>query len=62
MLGRDPIPVVTYHKTVSNRGKAQILELPVVPSDHFGLLLTLRGKARKLDERGGNDIETVDLT
>ena len=62
MVGTDPIPGVTYHKTVSNRGKAQILELPVVPSDHFGLLLTLRGKSRKLDERGGNDIETVDLT
>lgn len=58
MVGTQPIPGVTYHKTVSNRGKSEIIELPVLPSDHFGLLLTLRGKSRRLDE----DNDAVDLT
>ena len=60
MVGTEPIPDVTYHKTVSNRGKAEILELPVLPSDHFGLLLTLRGKARKLVEETEKRFEVAD--
>ena len=61
MVGTQPIPGVTYHKTVSNRGKAEIIELPVVPSDHFGLLLTLRG-SKQADTDGDDQKGVVDLT
>ena len=61
MVGTQPIPGVTYHKTVSNRGKAEIIELPVVPSDHFGLLLTLRG-SKQAETDGDDQKGVVDLT
>jgi len=59
MVGTKPIPGVTYRKTVSNRGKSEIVELPVVPSDHFGLLLTLRAKKRSEPKP---EVDAVDLT
>ena len=37
-LGTEPIPGVTYSKTFRNGGSKT---LPVLPSDHFGLLLQL---------------------
>ena len=64
MVGKQPIPGVTYHKTVSNRGKSQLVELPVLPSDHYGLLLTLRAKTAKTkaDVPSGDAVEPIDLT
>lgn len=59
MVGTKPIPGVTYRKTVSNRGKSEIVELPVVPSDHFGLLLTLRAKKRSEPKP---EADAIDLT
>ena len=38
MVGREAIPGLTYSKMV--RGKEK--QLPVLPSDHYGLLLRLR--------------------
>lgn len=38
MVGTERIPEVTYMK--QRKGKPD-LELPVLPSDHFGLLLTM---------------------
>jgi len=63
MVGKQPIPGVTYHKTVSNRGKSQNIELPVLPSDHFGLLVTLRAKMSRAKVASGDDnVESIDLT
>lgn len=41
MVGTEPIPGVTYLK-VKKGGKE--LELPVLPSDHFGLILTISAR------------------
>ncbi|KAI3680521.1 hypothetical protein L6452_35292 [Arctium lappa] len=41
MVGTEPIPGVTYLK--QKKGGKE-LELPVLPSDHFGLLLTISGR------------------
>jgi hypothetical protein len=63
MVGKQPIPGVTYHKTVSNRGKSQNIELPVLPSDHFGLLVTLRAKMSTVKVASSDDnVESIDLT
>lgn len=42
MIGREPIPDVSYFKSKKVGNKMQKLELPVLTSDHFGLLLTVR--------------------
>lgn len=41
MIGMDPIPGVSYLKEKRVRNRVQTLELPVLPSDHFGLLLEI---------------------
>ncbi|KAI3495189.1 hypothetical protein L1887_37405 [Cichorium endivia] len=41
MVGTEPIPEVTYLK--QKKGGKE-LELPVLPSDHFGLLLSMRSR------------------
>ncbi|KAJ6794387.1 uncharacterized protein M6B38_166155 [Iris pallida] len=40
MIGIEPIPGLSYQKQVGRTGKE--LVLPVLPSDHFGLLLTIQ--------------------
>ena len=41
-VGMDPIPGVTYEKETKMKKKpAQSVRLPVLPSDHFGLLLKI---------------------
>jgi tyrosyl-DNA phosphodiesterase 2 len=62
MVGTTPIPGVTYHKTISNRGNSELIELPVVPSDHFGLLLTITPKAKKASVDSTAMVDSVDLT
>lgn len=44
MVGTEPIPDLTYSKEKKVRGQVQMMELPVLPSDHFGLLLKLSRK------------------
>lgn len=44
MIGMDAIPGVKYFKDKKVRKEMKRLELPVLPSDHFGLLLTIRRK------------------
>lgn len=44
MIGTNPIPGLSHKKEKKTRGRSQILTLPVLPSDHFGLLLKLRPK------------------
>ncbi len=39
LVGQEPIPGVTYEKTLSNGGSKR---MPVCPSDHFGVLFTMR--------------------
>uniref|UniRef100_J3KVA5 RanBP2-type domain-containing protein n=1 Tax=Oryza brachyantha TaxID=4533 RepID=J3KVA5_ORYBR len=39
MIGKDAIPGVTYFKEKKVRKEVHKLELPVLPSDHFGLVL-----------------------
>lgn len=44
MVGKEAIPGLSYVKEKKVRGEIKELELPVLPSDHFGLLLTLSPK------------------
>lgn len=41
IVGQDPIPGATYTKTFKNGGTRK---LPVLPSDHYGLLLELEAQ------------------
>lgn len=41
MIGTEPIPGVSYLKEKRVRNRVQTLELPVLPSDHYGLLLEI---------------------
>lgn len=44
MIGREAIPGLTYCKEKKVRKELTNLVLPVLPSDHFGLLLTIGSK------------------
>ncbi|VVA91025.1 unnamed protein product [Arabis nemorensis] len=44
MVGKEAIPGLSYVKEKKVRGAVKELELPVLPSDHFGLLLTISPK------------------
>ncbi|KAF8032095.1 hypothetical protein BT93_D1111 [Corymbia citriodora subsp. variegata] len=44
MIGREAIASLTYCKEKKVRKKLTNLVLPVLPSDHFGLLLTIGSK------------------
>ncbi|TVU46443.1 hypothetical protein EJB05_05982 [Eragrostis curvula] len=41
MIGKEEIPGITYIKEKKVRNEIRRLELPVFPSDHFGLVLTI---------------------
>jgi tyrosyl-DNA phosphodiesterase 2 len=41
MVGEEAIPGVTYVKEKKARREIRQLVLPVLPSDHFGLVLTI---------------------
>ncbi|XP_026461100.1 uncharacterized protein LOC113362817 isoform X3 [Papaver somniferum] len=41
MIGMEAIPGLSYRKEKKLRGQLQELMLPVLPSDHYGLLLTI---------------------
>lgn len=41
MIGKDAIPGLSYVKEKRVKGQLKELELPVLPSDHYGLLLTI---------------------
>ncbi|CAN6305263.1 unnamed protein product [Urochloa humidicola] len=41
MIGKEPIPGITYFKEKKVRKQLRTIELPVFPSDHFGLVLTI---------------------
>ncbi|KAL6562261.1 hypothetical protein OROGR_003268 [Orobanche gracilis] len=41
MIGMDAIPGLSYVKEKKVKGQVQELVLPVLPSDHYGLLLTI---------------------
>ena len=43
MIGKDAIPGLSYMKEKKVRKEVKMLELPVLPSDHYGLLLTISG-------------------
>ncbi|XP_030456899.2 uncharacterized protein LOC115677827 [Syzygium oleosum] len=44
MIGREAIPGLTYCKEKKVRKEVKNLALPVLPSDHFGLLITIGSK------------------
>ncbi|XP_021821468.1 uncharacterized protein LOC110763043 isoform X2 [Prunus avium] len=44
MIGMDAIPGLSYIKEKKVRTEIKKLELPVLPSDHYGLLLTICGQ------------------
>lgn len=44
MIGMDAIPGVSYNKEKKVRKEIKQLVLPVLPSDHYGLLLTISSK------------------
>lgn len=44
MIGTEAIPGVSYIKEKKVKGEIKKLELPVLPSDHYGLLLTICGQ------------------
>lgn len=41
MIGKDAIPGLSYVKEKKVKGVVKEMELPVLPSDHYGLLLTI---------------------
>jgi tyrosyl-DNA phosphodiesterase 2 len=41
MIGKEAILGVSYYKEKKIRKESQMVELPVFPSDHFGLVLTI---------------------
>ena len=41
LRGLCPLPGITYTKERKRKGQAYTSELPVLPSDHYGLLVTL---------------------
>ncbi|KAG0549629.1 hypothetical protein BDA96_01G271300 [Sorghum bicolor] len=41
MIGKEAIPGVSYYKEKKIRKESRMVELPVFPSDHFGLVLTI---------------------
>ncbi len=41
MIGMDAIPGLSYSNDKKVRKEIKKLELPVLPSDHYGLLLTI---------------------
>jgi tyrosyl-DNA phosphodiesterase 2 len=44
-VGMKPIPGITFEKEMKMKKKsAQAVKLPVLPSDHFGLLLKISPK------------------
>ncbi|KAL2931367.1 Tyrosyl-DNA phosphodiesterase 2, partial [Bienertia sinuspersici] len=44
MIGTEEIPGLSYSKQKKLKNKIQELTLPVLPSDHFGLLLTITNR------------------
>ncbi|KAL0286201.1 UNVERIFIED_CONTAM: Glucan endo-1,3-beta-glucosidase 1 [Sesamum angustifolium] len=42
MIGKDAIPGLSYIKEKRVKGQVKELVLPVLPSDHYGMLLTIR--------------------
>lgn len=44
MVGTRPIPGVTFEKEIKAKKQTQKVKLPVLPSDHFGLLLKIMQK------------------
>eukprot|EP00252_Welwitschia_mirabilis_P009251 TRINITY_DN2167_c0_g1_i1.p1 TRINITY_DN2167_c0_g1~~TRINITY_DN2167_c0_g1_i1.p1 ORF type:complete len:284 (+),score=53.63 TRINITY_DN2167_c0_g1_i1:915-1766(+) len=42
MIGKDPIPGLFYVKEKKIKQETKVLDLPVLPSDHFGLLLKFK--------------------
>lgn len=44
MIGTEEIPGLSYFKEKKTRKGVEKVELPVFPSDHFGILLTITGK------------------
>ena len=48
MIGEEVIPGVTYIKEKKVRQEICQLVLPVLPSDHFGLVLTISSQSEKI--------------
>ncbi|XP_062211716.1 uncharacterized protein LOC133912814 [Phragmites australis] len=48
MIGKEAIPGITYIKEKKVRQETCQLKLPVLPSDHFGLLLTITYEAENI--------------
>lgn len=44
MIGIEALPGLSYIKEKNVRKEKKLLELPVLPSDHYGLLLTISTK------------------
>ncbi|GAV85001.1 Exo_endo_phos domain-containing protein [Cephalotus follicularis] len=44
MIGKEAIPGLSYCKEKKMKTEIKMLELPVLPSDHYGLLLTISRK------------------
>lgn len=42
MIGKEAIPGLSYCREKKVRGEVKKLQLPVLPSDHYGLLLTIQ--------------------
>jgi tyrosyl-DNA phosphodiesterase 2 len=52
MVGEEAIPGVTYVKEKKARREIRQLVLPVLPSDHFGLVLTISSVSEDLIDHG----------
>lgn len=44
IVGTKPIPGLTFEKEMKSKKQTKKVKLPVLPSDHFGLLLKIRPK------------------
>ena len=50
LVGKDPIPGQTLTKTVGGRNKSSgVVEVPLVPSDHFGLCASFVGRRAEVE-------------
>lgn len=48
MIGKEAIPGISYFKDKKVRKEVRKLELPVLPSDHFGLVMSITHQAENI--------------
>ncbi|KAF8670748.1 hypothetical protein HU200_050413 [Digitaria exilis] len=55
MIGKEAIPGISYFKEKKVRKEIRNIQLPVFPSDHFGLVLTITSKGNETSQSRGDE-------